>query len=57
MRAIYEIVLQRGWAQLGDKNVSLSKMIDNQFPGKIAVYDPLVKKLLGMYSESRRRRI
>ncbi|CAF4053652.1 unnamed protein product, partial [Rotaria sp. Silwood2] len=30
MRAIYEMVLQRGWAQLVDKTLSLSKMIDKR---------------------------
>jgi pre-mRNA-splicing helicase BRR2 len=30
MRAIYEMVLQRGWAQLVDKTMSLSKMIDKR---------------------------
>ncbi|CAF1146942.1 unnamed protein product [Didymodactylos carnosus] len=30
MRAIFEIVLQRGWAQLVDKTLSLSKMIDKR---------------------------
>ena len=28
VRAIYEIVLHRGWAQLADKFLSLSKMVD-----------------------------
>ena len=30
MRAIFEIVLNRGWAQLADKTLSLSKMIDRR---------------------------
>lgn len=30
MRAIFEIVLNRGWAQLADKALSLSKMIDRR---------------------------
>ena len=30
MRAIYEMVLQRRWAQLVDRTVSLSKMIDKR---------------------------
>jgi pre-mRNA-splicing helicase BRR2 len=30
MRAIYEIVLHRGWAQLADKALALCKMIDRR---------------------------
>ena len=30
MRAIYEIVLHRGWAQLADKALALCKMIDKR---------------------------
>ncbi|CAF5137105.1 unnamed protein product [Rotaria magnacalcarata] len=30
MRAIYEMVLQRGWAQLVEKTLGLSKMIDKR---------------------------
>ena len=30
VRAIYEIVLHRGWAQLADKCLSLSKMVDKR---------------------------
>lgn len=30
MRAIFEIVLNRGWAQLTDKTLNLCKMIDKR---------------------------
>ena len=30
MRAIFEIVLNRGWAQLADKSLNLCKMIDKR---------------------------
>lgn len=30
MRAIFEIVLNRGWAQLTDKTMNLCKMIDKR---------------------------
>lgn len=30
MRAIFEIVLSRGWAQLTDKTMNLCKMIDKR---------------------------
>lgn len=30
MRAIFEIVLNRGWAQLSDKTMNLCKMIDKR---------------------------
>ena len=30
MRAIYEIVLRRGWAQLAERALSLCKMIDHK---------------------------
>lgn len=30
MRAIFEIVLHRGWAQLADKTLALCKMIDKR---------------------------
>jgi len=30
MRAVFEIVLHRGWAQLADKTLALCKMIDRR---------------------------
>lgn len=30
MRAIFEIVLSRGWAQLTDKTMNLCKMVDKR---------------------------
>ena len=52
MRALFEIVIKRGWARLADRTLSLCKMIDRrmwssqsalrQFGGQ---YDPIFRKL------------
>ena len=48
MRAIYEIVLCRGWAQLADKTLSLCKMIDRRMFVLFTIHfkKPFVKLIL-----------
>lgn len=38
MRAIFEIVLNRGWAQLTDKTMNLCKMIDKRMQVYLCSY-------------------